>query len=98
MLEWDWDSGRKMLWGNLKKFLTTLLYDAVLNLDVKGKLSLASTNSSKWTTSGTNIFNNNIGNVGIGSQFPAYTLDVSEDTNAIRYLQNGNNISNFLPS
>ena len=69
----------------------SLLYDASLNLDGCGKLSVASTNSSKWTTSGTNIFNNNIGNVGIGSQIPAYKLDVSGDVNAIRYLLNGNN-------
>ncbi len=76
----------------------SLLYDASLNLDGNGKLSVASTNSSKWTTSGTNIFNNNIGNVGIGSQIPAYKLDVSGDINAIRYFQNGNNISNIFVS
>jgi hypothetical protein len=66
----------------------SLLYDASLNLDGTGKLSVASANSSEWTTSGTNIFNDNIGNVGIGSQIPEYKLDVSGDVNAIRYLQN----------
>jgi hypothetical protein len=65
----------------------SLLYDTSLNLDGNGKLSVASTNSSKWTTSETNLFNNNIGNVGIGSQIPAYTLDVSGDINAIRYYR-----------
>ncbi len=37
-----------------------------------------------------------IGNVGIGSQIPAYKLDVSWDINAIRYLLNGNNINNIF--
>jgi hypothetical protein len=44
---------------------------------------MASGNSSKWITSGNNIFNNNGGNFGIGSQIPAYKLDVSGDINAI---------------
>ena len=74
----------------------SLLYDASLNIDGTGKLSVASGNSSKWTTSGNNIFNNNIGNVGIGSQIPAYKLDVSGDINANRFLLNGNNISNIF--
>jgi hypothetical protein len=33
--------------------------------------------SSKWTLSGTNIFNKNSGNVGIGNPLPTYKLDVT---------------------
>lgn len=77
----------------------SLLYDSSLTLDGTGKLSVAaSTNSSKWTSSGTNIFNNNTGNVGIGSQIPSYKLDVSGDVNAVRYLLAGNDVSNIFVS
>ncbi len=62
----------------------SLLYDTSLSLDGNGKLSVAFTISSKWITSGTNIVNDNIGNVGIGYQIPKYKLDVSGDINAMR--------------
>jgi hypothetical protein len=35
------------------------------------------TTASQWTTSGNNIYNNNSGNVGIGTYDPQYNLDVS---------------------
>ena len=35
-----------------------------------------------WTTSSTNIYNSNAGNVGVGTTTPAYKLDVTGDTNA----------------
>lgn len=81
----------------------SLLFDASLSLDGTGKLSVVSSGtgigtSSQWTSSATNIFNNNLGNVGIGSQIPAYKLDVLGDINCSRYLLNGNNISNIFVS
>ncbi len=36
--------------------------------------------SSPWTSSGSNIYNNNSGYVGIGNSYPSYKLDVSGDT------------------
>ncbi|HRZ30313.1 MAG TPA: hypothetical protein P5274_01430, partial [Candidatus Paceibacterota bacterium] len=36
-----------------------------------------STGDSQWTPSGTNIYNNNTGNVGVGKSNPSYKLDVA---------------------
>ncbi|MBS1659601.1 MAG: hypothetical protein JST68_00980 [Bacteroidetes bacterium] len=36
-----------------------------------------SASSQQWTTSGNNIYNNNTGNVGVGTITPAYPLDVN---------------------
>jgi len=44
---------------------------------VNRKGTLISFDSSKWTLSGTNIFNKNTGNVGIGNTNPTYKLDVT---------------------
>jgi hypothetical protein len=57
--------------------------------------------SSQWTTNGSNIYNNNIGNVGIGTSAPAYNLDVSGNMrttmdasiNSITVGRGGGNIS-----
>ena len=38
--------------------------------------------SGQWTTSGNNIYNNNIGNVGIGTSTPSEALDVSGNIRA----------------
>ncbi len=38
--------------------------------------------ASQWTTSGTNIYNSNAGNVGIGAATPGYKLDVNGQVNA----------------
>jgi hypothetical protein len=48
-----------------------------------------------WINSGTNIYNNNLGNIGIGSQLPLYKLDIIGDIRATNLLGNGTNISNL---
>lgn len=44
---------------------------------VNRKGTLITLDSSKWTLSGTNIYNKNTGNVGIGNTNPTYKLDIS---------------------
>lgn len=44
---------------------------------VNKKGTVISVDSSKWTLSGTNIYNKNSGNVGIGNPSPLYKLDVT---------------------
>ncbi len=48
--------------------------------------------SSKWKISGSNIYNKNTGNIGIGTATPVYKLDISAVSNPLRLLglQNGN--------
>ena len=48
-----------------------------------------------WINSGSNIYNNNLGNIGIGSQLPLYKLDIIGDIRATNLLGNGTNISNL---
>jgi len=55
---------------------------------------------AQWNTSGTNIYNTNSGNVGIGTNTPAYILEVRKDqagvTNmGIRNLLSGNNTARY---
>jgi hypothetical protein len=45
---------------------------------------LSATSSSVWSTSGTNIFNSNAGNVGIGLNTPLAKLHVKEELEALR--------------
>src|SRR6185295_7308676 len=40
-------------------------------------VGFSSTAWSQWTPSGTNIYNSNTGNVGVGTSAPAYKLDVT---------------------
>ena len=47
--------------------------------------------NSKWSTSGSNIYSNNTGNVGIGKT-PAYKLDVAGNVNADTFMIGGNTI------
>lgn len=44
---------------------------------VNRKGTIISVDSSKWTLSGTDIFNKNTGNVGIGNSLPTYKLDLT---------------------
>jgi hypothetical protein len=39
--------------------------------------------ASQWTTSGSNIYNTNTGNVGVGNTSPGKKLDVTGDIRAI---------------
>ena len=48
-----------------------------------------------WINLGSNIYNNNLGNIGIGSQIPLYKLDIIGDIRATNLLGNGTNISNL---
>lgn len=52
-------------------------------------LSPASTAKAQWATSGTNIYNTNSGNVGVGTSTPAAKLEVSGD-NALPRITNTN--------
>ncbi len=57
----------------------------------KGLSFTSDTLNSTFTTSGTNIYNNNTGNVGIGKT-PSYKLDVSGNVNADSFMIGGNTI------
>lgn len=58
----------------------SLKKDATLILDGSGNLSVASATASKWTTSGNNIYNNNSGFVGIGTNNPQEKLHIHSST------------------
>ncbi len=55
-------------------------YDDRSLVDKRYVDSLNSIGSSKWTTSGTNIYNNNTGNVGLGTTTPAAKLHVADSS------------------
>ena len=68
----------------MKRFLYTILFFSglsytaqaqILAVDPKG--TRVTIDSSKWTISGSDIYNKNSGNVGVGNPTPAYKLDVS---------------------
>lgn len=68
----------------MKKFLFTILLLLVLHLYgsaqvtvVNKKGTVTEIDSSKWTLTGSNIFNKNSGNVGVGNPTPTYKLDVT---------------------
>lgn len=54
--------------------------------------------SNQWTTSGSDIYNNNSGNVGIGNSNPTAKLDVSGTMTVRRTLDLCNNIINDVSS
>lgn len=68
----------------MKTKLFTLLLFSVLSFSVSAQVSVVnkkgtvtSLDTSKWTQSGSNIFNKNTGNVGVGNPAPTYKLDVT---------------------
>jgi hypothetical protein len=78
-------------------------------LDVAGDINLTGTlrqngtafsAGGQWTTSGTNIYNNNSGNVGIGTTSPVYPLHVSNAGNGnwLGLFNNGNTAVYFAHS
>jgi len=65
----------------------SLNYDTnTLGLNGTNQITVLAATSSKWTTNGTSIYNNNTGNIGIGSQIPQYKLDVLGTTRIINKL------------
>ena len=66
-----------------------------ISIDGSGNLGVVSSVQSKWTTNGTNIYNDNIGNIGIGATIPLYKLDVNGDIKTNAKL---NMIDNGIPS
>ena len=75
-----------------------LNYDNSLNL-VGNSLSVSSATASKWTISGNNIFNNNVGNVGIGTTTPQNKLEVLNGSiNTTDYKFNNNSIFEYAPA
>ncbi len=68
-------------------FAIFLNYTAISQVDViNRKGTKLNVDTSKWQYSGVNIFNKNIGNVGIGTNNPLYKLDVNATTNPLRLL------------
>jgi subtilisin-like proprotein convertase family protein len=64
----------------------------ILSSDVAGNASWQSPSTiySNWTVSGNNIYNNNIGNVGIGKTNPIGSLDVESTSNTPLYVRGTN--------
>jgi hypothetical protein len=75
-----------------------LFYNSItkeVTYDISGSISSGST---QWTTLGSNIYNNNSGNVGIGKTNPTAKLDVSGTMTVRNTLDVCNNIINDVSS
>eukprot|EP01041_Mallomonas_annulata_P000225 gene225-410_t len=72
--------GVKIEPNGVAKYMTNVAgsYDNRSLVDKRYVDSLNSTGASKWTTSGTNIYNNNTGMVGIGTATPSAKLQVAD--------------------
>ena len=58
-------------------FLTFISLSSLSQVVVNKKGTIITVDSSKWTLTGTDIYNKNSGNVGIGNLSPLYKLDVT---------------------
>lgn len=58
-------------------FLTFISLSSFSQVVVNKKGTVITVDSSKWTLSGTDIYNKNSGNVGIGNPSPLYKLDIT---------------------
>ncbi len=62
----------------------------LLTSDADGNGSWQPSAAGNWTASGTNLYNNNAGNIGLGVSDPAFRLDVG---NRMRIRSGGDNLS-----
>jgi len=81
--------------------INSITTDGTIAVGAGNQLSvvLGSTSGSKWTFNGNNIYNNNIGNVGIGTINPINKLEVLNGSiNTTDYKFNNNSIFQYAPA